>query len=107
MSQYRKDEDKASKDYKDTTRTNERGTPNQDSPMRRAGVNRTDGKPDEAVSAAQRNAELQRNPPPLVHVDPSTGKPIDRPFSSGSGSEPNQLTTPGAPDKPTIAGNKP
>ena len=56
-------------------------------------------KPDEAIRGVAENAELQRNPPPLVHVDPSTGKPIDKPFdaSGKADAEPNQLTTPGNP----------
>ena len=62
-----------------------------ESNLRSGGVENT--KPDEALRGQAENDRLQRHPPPLVHVDPTTGKPISQPLDESK--EANQSTVPG------------
>lgn len=63
----------------------------EDESLRHAGVENT-APNDKARQAVIHNEENHRNPPPLQHVDPTTGQVLDRPFTA---EEPNRLTIPG------------
>lgn len=64
-----------------------------DSTLRNAGVENTAEPGDTARTAQAENEKLQRNPPPLAHVDPSTGKVLSQPLDTSK--EANQYTVAG------------
>lgn len=65
--------------------------PKDEQNLRSGGVSNT--KPDEAVRGAAENERLQRDPPPLAHVDPTTGKVLSQPLEKSQ--EANRNTVPG------------
>jgi hypothetical protein len=66
--------------------------PDRDQPsLRSSGVEGT--KPDEAIRGAAENERLQRDPPPLAHVNPVTGEVLSQPLDKSQ--EANRNTVPG------------